>query len=210
MNITEKLVAYLIQEYSPRAILLGGSHAIGAETEESDWDLFLYCESTQGQVGGFYEWDDTLLDLTFKIMPGEQDVLTTPFKPLWPVKILYDATDGVMEQVLQNTRAVYEQGPLRAYGDGCKKRIKKLHRLQHKLKVYQENSEVSFYYAGHAYELLIRIWFEKQNRWTETPIRAATIMQQEDEAYWGILQEYVAASAIDRIKLIQQCLEDLE
>lgn len=65
----QRITEFLIAEYNPEVILLGGSRARGKETEKSDWDLFLL--GAKKENGGFLEFEDARLDVTFKKWPEE-------------------------------------------------------------------------------------------------------------------------------------------
>lgn len=119
-----QIIDYLKQVYSPKVIILAGSHATETNTDQSDWDLFLFCESEHS--GGFFEWSGQLLDITIHNWPKSDDwVLTIPYGPLWPVKVLYDETNGVFDAILKRTKEKYDQGPLIAYPIGCAERLQK-------------------------------------------------------------------------------------
>lgn len=193
MPINQELVEFLKKEYHPHVIALSGSRANGTHAVNSDWDLFLFCDTKS--VGGVSGWNGQELDITFHEWPKPEGwIFTNPYSPVWPIDVLFDDTDGAFDVVLNQTKEVYEKGPLVAYPEGCLERLHKLERWTGKLKKYQDNAEVRFYYAGFAYEAFIRVWFERRNLWPLPPARAIPFIKEIDHDFWVLLNRFVMAN----------------
>lgn len=191
-----EIISYLKNKYSPKAIVLAGSRASGTNSEKSDWDIFVFCE--ESQPDGFFEWQGELLDITVHNWPKPADWLfTIPYGPVWPVKVLFDETDGEFAKILERTKTIYDQGPLLAYPIPCADRLAKLDRWKMKIEQYAGNQEVQFYYAGYIYEFLIRVWFEQQNLWSMPPAQALPYIKEKDSNYWQMLSNFTKTTGDD-------------
>ncbi len=207
-SIEEQIVEHLIKKYHPNAIILAGSRARGMESKTSDWDLFLLT----GKVfeGGFYDFKGELLDVTAKKWPLISDgILTIPYAPLFPVKVLFDNTNGELSKVMGRTEKAFKKGPFKLYHTACKKRIEKLDRQLGKLKKYQGIPEVQYYYAGIFYEFAIRIWFEQKNQWPLPPGEALPLFKIQDNWYYQNLKKFSVSQGKESVKLGQKIVRRL-
>lgn len=203
-----KITQFLLKEYNPTVIVLGGSRARGEEQNRSDWDIFLF--GSQKQPSQFLEFEGQTLDLTFHEWPQPKDyIFKIPFGPVWPNTVLYDASEGEFAQVLKKTLAVYNQGPRNAYPEGCAQRLTKLKRWKHKMEVYVKREEVQFYYVGYVYELALRVWFEQQNLWPLTPVKAIPYIQERDTEFYQHLQSLIHRSPSDKVKAVEGIIEKI-
>lgn len=203
-----QIVGFLRKKYRPRAIVLAGSRATGKSSVDSDWDLFLFCDKKQR--GGFFESNGMLLDLTFHEWPKSKDyVLTIPYGPLYPVKVLYDDTQGELKKILKRTEKVYRVGPLKSYPDGCAERLQKLDRWKGKIEKHEEHPEILFYYAGYVYEFFVRVWFEQQNLWPLPPAEAFPVMKKKDPRFWKLLSLFTTADGKGRTSLTDKIIKRL-
>ena len=166
----QKIIDYIKDTYSPEAILLGGSRAKGREQEVSDWDVFLL-GSQKGKAGSALS-DGELLDVVFKNWPEENKSLTISSGPLWPVKVLFDGSDGKLSPLLERTKEDFEKGPMVLYKDRVQEKFEKMKSFQRKIEKYQDDPMVEFFYAGVFYEFALRAWFEQQNKWSLSPAEA--------------------------------------
>ncbi|MCU0660194.1 MAG: nucleotidyltransferase domain-containing protein [Candidatus Pacebacteria bacterium] len=204
----QSIIEYLKEKYSPRAIILAGSRAIGKETEDSDWDIFVFAE--KDYPDGYFVWNNQLLDITIHSWPKPDNwVFTIPFGPLWPVKVLYDDTQGVFDQILKRTKDVYELGPLVTYSNGCRERLDKLERWKGKIGKYKTNSEVQFYYAGIIFEFAIRVWFEQQNIWPLTPSLAVPYIREKDSKFADMISSFVNQKGESLVLLTNEIVNHL-
>jgi hypothetical protein len=189
----QQLAEFLKAKYHPHVIVLAGSRANGTYTADSDWDLFLFCD-TKG-IGGISKWNDQELDITFHEWPKPSGwIFTNPYSPVWPVEVLFDDTDGVFDTILRQTEEVYKKGSKVAYPAGCEERLLKLNRWVGKLEKYQDNPEVQFYYTGIAYEAFIRVWFEQRNLWPLSPAQALSFIKERDLEFWELLSRFVGVN----------------
>lgn len=188
-TMEHQLVAFLRETYQPHVIALAGSRADKTATETSDWDLFLFGEKKYPSE--IIDWNGHELDLTFHEWPKPEGwVFTNPYAPIWPVKILFDDTQGTFEAVMERTKNVFDQSPQAYYQAGCIERKNKLRRWLEKLEKYRDNPEVQFYYAGIAYEALIRVWFEQRNLWPLPPAKALPFIRDHDAEFWKLLKQF--------------------
>ncbi len=200
MSIEQQIVELLKEKYDPHVIVLAGSRVNGTHTEDSDWDLFLFYDARC--IGGISKWNDQELDITFHEWPKSKGwIFTNPYSPVWPVKVLFDDTDGVFNTVLKQTKEVYDKGSKVSYPTGCEERFRKLNRWIGKLEKYQDNPEVQFYYAGIAYESFMRVWFEQRNLWPLPPEQALRFIQENDLEFLGWLRKFSKESGQDRLKV---------
>lgn len=207
-KIEKQLTSFLRKEYKPEAIVLAGSRAHGTHLADSDWDVFLLCK--REHRGTFVQWQKELLDVSFRPWPMTKNVvLTIPYGPLFPVRILFDGTHGKLQAILKNTEATFHKGPLVAYPAGCRERVQKLNRWQTKLKKHIKHPDIQFYYAGYAYESLVRCWFEQQNLWPLPPATALPYLKKHDATFWKQLQAFRIASPKERIKLFNVMQEKI-
>lgn len=203
----EKIVEYLKSEYDPEVILLGGSRARGRETEKSDWDLFLI--GSKKEDGGFLDFEGARLDLTFRNWPEEGKSLNIPYGPLWPVKVLLDNSQGKLTIVLARTEEAFGKGPLTLYKHGVAGRFERLDSWKRKIEKYGDNPMVEYFYAGFFYEIVIRLWFEVQDRWPLTPAEGLPIIQSEDREFYDLLTSFVSSGPTERIKFTEALLGKL-
>lgn len=209
-NIDQRdhIINFLKKKYRPKAIILAGSRAVNQHAENSDWDLFLFCKKEYR--GGFFRWNGSLLDLTFRTWPTSKDyVLTIPYGPLYPVQVLYDETHGELKKILKRTEKVYRAGPLKSYKEGCAERLQKLDRWKTKIEKHESHPEIQFYYAGYAYEFFIRVWFEQQNLWPLPPAEAFPFIKRQDLQFWKLLNSFTITKGEKCTSLTEKIIKRL-
>ncbi len=204
----EKIIKFIQNKYEPEVILLGGSRAKGRETEKSDWDLFLL--GSKKENGEAIDFQDARLDVTFKKWPEENEPLTIPYGPLWPVKVLLDNSGGKLSLLLVKTEENFNKGPFTLYREAVLGRFERLDSWRRKIEKYGGNPMVEYFYAGFFYEIAIRLWFEVQDRWSLTPAEALPIIQNEDKEFYDLLASFVSSSSSERIKFTETLLNILQ
>jgi predicted nucleotidyltransferase len=204
----EKIVEYLRSKYTPQAILLTGSRATGHHTKESDWDMYVI--TSEKHRGEFFEWNGERLDITFKELPENDAILTNPYKPLWPVKILFDDTNGALDKILKNTKAKYDEGPLQAYSNGCEDRLRQLQRGAGKVNRYKNDPNIQFYYLTYSYYFLIRSWFEQHNLWPMSPAEAMVYISKEDKEFYNLLTKIMNSRGKELSDYVGQAVKKIE
>jgi predicted nucleotidyltransferase len=203
----ENITDYLKATYKPQAILLAGSRGSDTEKKDSDWDIYVL--TPEKHQGEFVEWNGELLDLTFKELPDEKGTLTNPYKPLWPVKVLFDATNGTLEKIIENTKAKYDQGPLEAYADGCSDRLRQLQRAVHKVKKYENDHQIQFYYLTYGYYFLIRSWFEQHNLWPMSPGEGFFYIREHDKGFYDLLNKIRESRGKELSTFVEQAVQEI-
>lgn len=208
MPMEQQIVEFLKEKYHPHVIVLVGSRANGTHTADSDWDLFLFCDTKN--IGGISKWNDQELDITFHEWPKPEGwIFTNPYSPVWPVKVLFDDTDGFFDTILKQTEEVFNKGSKVAYPTGCEERLRKLDRWVGKLEKYRDNPEVQFYYAGIAYEAFVRVWFEQRNLWSLPPAQALPFIREKDPKFWDLLRRLVRVSENELTKTAREVVVQL-
>lgn len=204
----ENIINYLTKKNNPEAILLIGSHAEGNSTEESDWDLILI-NPKNGIKSHFDEYSNSLLDITVKNIK-DGDILTTAFKPVYSCKVLFDSTDGKLNDTLEATKKIYELGPLKAYQDGVSYRLQKNNRWYEKIKKHNNELEQQYYYNAFFYQNSLRLWFELQNQWSEPVVASIEIIRNKDYTFYLLLQKFILSSLDNRVDISSDILKHLE
>jgi len=174
----------------------------------SDWDLFLFCEGPQ--VGLIYKWRGATLDLTFERWPlGDGTTIGLPDKPIHPVKVLLDTTNGAFDKVLARTEAVFKAGPLKESERACMERLQKLDRLKNAIRQYEDDPTVLFHYIGSVYALVLRVWFEQHNLWPPPPAESFRYIQRRDAAFFGLLNDLVISPGKQQASIVNKLLRHL-
>ena len=204
----DKIVEFIKSEYDPEVILLGGSRAKGKETEKSDWDLFLL--GSKKENGGFLDFKNSRLDVTFKKWPEENKPLTLPYAPLWPIRVLLDNSEGRLQKVLNKTEEDFGKGPLTLYSEAVSGRFERIDSWKRKIEKYRDNPMVEYFYAGFFYEIAIRLWFEVRDRWPLTPAEGLPLIRSEDIEFYELLVSFVSSIPSKRIKSATVILEKLK
>jgi predicted nucleotidyltransferase len=203
------ITAYLVKRFKPKAILLAGSRAQGLAKKGSDWDIFVYTEK-EGRNAYVVRKGETL-DITLKVWARVAgNPLTNPYGPLYPVEVLYDETEGEFGAMLASTVQLKRKGPARAYPLACAERREKLERWVEKLKKHRTHPEENFYYAGWAYELFVRVWFENRNRWPLPPAQAFPVIKKEDPKFFRLLSRFATAKMEERATLASRIASSLK
>lgn len=209
MEKEQEIVNFLREKYRPQAILLFGSRMDGTAKSDSDWDLFVI-EATEGdKISGLLTYKTELLDVTFKEFPDTNEPLTTAIKPLWPVKVLLDDSNGRMEQVLSINREALKKGPMFLYKEGINRRFNVLLRRQTKIKKYENAMEAQLIFAGAFLESAVRLWFELQNEWPMPVDKAMPIISKRDSRFGALLNDLCENNTQKRISLSEELVQKL-
>ncbi len=154
--------------------------------------------------------DGDLLDIAFKDFPPEGEPLTTAIKPLWPVKVLFDESGGVLDKVLKINEEALKQGPLFLYKKGILRRYAILLRRQSKIEKHKEDKEFQLIFSADVMELPIRLWFELQNEWALPADKAIVIMEEKDPEFRKVLGDLCEDDTVKRIRASQQLIEKIK
>lgn len=208
----QEVVDFLIERYGPKAILLFGSRADGTSKESSDWDIFVIgaTKNTERDSDLITTPGGNLLDIAFKAFPTKGEPLTTAIKPLWPAKVLLDASGGVLEEVLKTNERALEQGPLLLYENGILRRYRILSRRQSKVEKHKSDKESQFIFSGAVLELAIRLWFELRNEWALPAEKAMGIIEDKDPQFRKMLDVLCVGNSVEKIKASQDIVETLK
>ncbi len=170
-----------------------------------------FFSATPRVSGGVSKWNDQELDITFHEWPKPKEwIFTNPYGPVWPVKVLFDDTDGVFDAILKQTEEVYGKGSKVAYSTGCAERLNKLDRWVGKLEKYKNDFEVRFYYAGIAYEAFVRVWFEQRNLWPLPPAQALPFIRRNDVESWDLLSGFTRVNGRESVDMARAIAKQLQ
>lgn len=207
----EEIVTYLVEKYEPDLIILVGSQVVGDAVADSDWDVVLLKSGGDAISGGFYNVRGQVIDVTLKDWPKEGDTLTSPFGPLWPMKVLYERNEGNAQTLIALNKNEYENGPLHSkYKESCVKRFNKLQQWEYKVNRYSDDVFVQFYYAGVFYEFAIRSWFEMRNRWPQSPPRALRFFKENDAVFLQLLSDFVSNDGKERGAIARVIIDHID
>jgi hypothetical protein len=204
----QKIIDFLISEYQPEAVLLGGSRMKGTETEKSDWDFFLV--GAKNVRNEFVQFEGQRLDVTCKEWPEKNKALTIPTGPLWPIKVILDNSHGRLENVLSATKDMFNAGPFNLHKNAVLTRLQKLDSWNRKIEKYHTDPMVEFVYAGIFYEVSIRVWFEIRDMWPKAPVEALPIIKEKDIDFYNSLSAFVASSSNERSRHSEYILKALK
>ena len=202
-----KIIEYIKSEYNPEAILLGGSRMKGKEIEKSDWDLFLI-GPRKGEKG-FVEFEGQRLDVVFKPWPDDDKALTIPTGPLWPIKVVFDQSEGRLQKLLERTEAQFMKGPWVLHKELILERMQKMDSWKRKMEKYVTVPMVEFVYAGVFYQIGIQTWFEVHNMWSQSPAEALPIIEEKDKSFYDMLSAFISSSGSRRVACAEAILERL-
>jgi predicted nucleotidyltransferase len=202
-----KIIEYIKTEYDPEAVLLGGSRMKGRETEKSDWDLFLIAPR-KGKKG-FVEFEGERLDVVFKSWPDDNKVLTIPTGPLWPIKVVFDRSEGRLEKLLEKTKENFLEGPWIQHKELILERMQKMDSWKRKMEKYVTNPMVEFVFAGVFYEIAIQTWCEVHDMWSQSPAEALPIIEEKEKSFYDMLSGFVSSSGSQRVGCAEAILERL-
>lgn len=95
------------------------------------------------------------------------------------------------------------------YAASCEERLQKLDRWLGKIKKFEDNTEVQFYYAGYIYEFLIRVYFEQQNLWPFPPDQAFVYIKEKDAAFFDLLSRFAKVKGSELSLLAEKIVKKL-
>lgn len=188
----EKIIAYLKEKYEPTGILLYGSRVYEKTSPESDWDLFVFSDKEETEIDDFgqlREFEGEALEVS--VYPTKVDsgfILETAMHPVREVKILFDISNGLMQQIVQNTLLAYTKNPLPINQQKKELYRKILNKFIRKVASRPDNIPYSYFSFGQFYTYAIRYWFEQHCEWPLPIYEAGEYIKNKDEKFFGLLQ----------------------
>lgn len=144
------------------------------------------------------------IDANFAGWPGEGHYFDAGFGPVNPIRVLFDGSNGRLQQLLQATKDAYEKGPLMLQPDECTYHVRSLNRNIAKIKKHEAEPEVQFYYKSKFYEFFIKVWFERQNKWVPSPAQGLKIMSTDAPEAFALLRKFVPSSGANATEIARQ------
>jgi hypothetical protein len=204
MSEEEIVVKILIEKFNPEAIILVGSRADGTATESSDWDTFLFCGERRA---GIEILQDTLkIDVNFSSWPNKEQYFDAGFGPVHPIKVLYDRSNGQLNNLLGVTQIAYDKGPLKIQPEICTLHMRVIERTLEKLEKYQNNKELAFYYKGMFLRSFLTVWFEQQNMWERSPVLALAFIKENSEHVYLELKQLIDSSGEKSVQVAKKLI----
>lgn len=197
MNQEDTIIVHLQKKYDPVAIVLAGSRVSGTFSELSDWDLYVF--TNQEFKPGFEELNGQTLDISVIPYPiDEAFIFDTRFHPEQHLKILLDNTDGWLQEAVIRTQKAYAAGPLPLSPEEISRIKKVMSRYIDKSENRKHIYGVVFFYLGIFYEMALRLWFQTKQQWPLSPHEALPHIENEDQHFYGQLNELACSKDTDR------------
>jgi hypothetical protein len=197
------VVAYLVEEHRPEAILLVGSRADGTARAGSDWDLYVLLPpapaAARGPVPAPAALDGALLDVGLVRLPVAESEVLAVFGPnLQQSRVLLDNGEGVAARLCEAARARYAAGR----GLSRSERDRRRHEMKRNLARMRARSEEAgpffealtyFFYTAH------RNWFEVlHDRWSLSVHRAMPEIRERDPVFYRQLESLIGERDVER------------
>lgn len=215
--IEEELTQYLTEKYQPIGIILFGSRATEKYPENTDWDLFVFTDKTEGDVddfGDFREWKDEYLEVS--IVPPEEMtddtfLLDTATHPVRDIKVLYDNSNGLVDRIIERTRKAYEAGPSPLIPRTRELYRKILTKYIRKAESRGDQPETIFFATSQFFIFAVRYWFEVQQLWPRPIYEAMPFIEDSGTEFAKHLRELIdgnisTGEKIDAMKYIREDL----
>lgn len=197
LDIEAEILKYLVAKWSPQVVLLGGSRARGDTTAFSDWDLYLIGnyptkDCFPEQFGGQH------LDIEVRSRSDvPHDVFQLYYGPVQALKVLLDSSDQLGRRIVEQTRLVYERGPLPKSQGTLAADRNELARLVTKILSHSSDPEACFTNLGLFHRMAIQLWFEQRGRWSLPPHKGLPIIRSEDGHFAELLRELAEDNPIE-------------
>lgn len=198
-----EITAYLINTYSPKAILIHGSRVRGDYVATSDYDLVVVTSESEKVSPHIYK--GCSLDV-YGIDLHELMIETSNKTPIWPIEILFDDNDRIGLKLCKQTHAKFLEGPKPLTKEECTNRFTYTKRLLDRIVSRGEDPMIRNYYLGDFYERMVRYWFKKNHIWTVSFYRALTIIENQDPEFYNDLQHLWNE---DYLKSVQRLFEKI-
>lgn len=181
----EKIIAYLRQNYNPKAIILHGSRLREDCPSTSDYDLVLVGSNEHVIVP--HRFEDVMLDIgnvaiDTPIIEAGNNV------PVWPLQVLFEDEAALGTALSERTHAAYLRGAAPLSAQEWENRKNYMARMLDKLEARGADPAIRRYYLSDIYTRVLRYWFEKRNRWTLTAYLALPVIQKEDAAFHRLME----------------------
>jgi hypothetical protein len=192
-TLEDGLISLLRQKYSPSAILLHGSRAIGKERVHSDWDIIMLFDrvptnTTNREVLGrqCIEWK------AFPADTPRQDIIKRFGVYLQFARVLWEA-NGCGSQLLRVSKLLYSAGPQLSSDQLRRERLYFRHKIDG-LVDDQETPELFFRHLCALFNSSVSMWFALlKNKYSQPLYLAMPLIQRDDPEYYANLLTILGA-----------------
>jgi len=186
MNQEQKLTQYILNKYSPRAILIHGSRANGYAREHSDWDFVILVDKDTEVLREIV--DGANIEIRVMKLPFNSESIDK-----WlifrgdNVKVVFDP-DNLSPDIINRVTEYYKKPiPLRADDISAHNAWYRSH-LDGMID-YKDEQEAFFRKLGELYTRSIMYWFEYlHNTYMPQVYLSLPRIKEEDPEYYKLLQ----------------------
>jgi len=209
MNSTESdIVSYLIREFSPELILLGGSRSVHSERENSDWDLYLIGDYSEENERVFRNLNGAHLDIAlFPRHMLKDRVLKIYYGPLKSLRPILDNDSGDAAAIALATQTAYSRGPKPISAERLSELTEEASRLLSKIESYSKEPSVSQFHMGFFYQLILPAWFEIRGEWSVPAHIAIPLIRRADPDFASLLNTFSIGDFTNRVNASRSIYE---
>ena len=195
MSTSDAIAWQLRNKYSPTAVILHGSRAVGMNRPHSDWDiLLLFTEQraiARGReeiAGEDVEWE------AVKVPVAEHAILASVGVKLQFGKVLWEAEARAGTRLQEQAAAFYAKGVQLTEAD----RAKYKQFLSHKVAGMEDDVASPYMFLRHQYAFFLGAsngWFEVNGQYPKPFYMAMPIIRERDPEYHELLLTVSAAGS---------------
>lgn len=209
MSMEEKIIEYLRKKYSPSAIILHGSRAIGKAREHSDWDfLMLFHELPKPPDFRELVDDQNIEVISLKVDISGENVINEMGTKLQNARVVFDE-ENHGERVLNAAKSHYTKGF--SWPDTWPKGPKLFMASKiDGMNDYVDEPEIFQKYLGTFYERALNYWYQVLHKKFSQPVYLAVEkIRENDPEYFAHLSALASSSVSnqDKIKHAQKLHE---
>ena len=193
MSTSDVIASPLRDQYSPTAVLLHGSRAVGMHRPHSDWDiLLLFTEKPrlalhrEDVAGEDVEWE------AVQVPVADHAILGTVGVGLQFGQVLWEDASRAGTRLLEQAAAFYAKGV--QLTDADKAKYKQY--LAHKVASMEDDIATPYMFLRHQYIFFLRAsnwWFEVHGQHAKPFYMAMPIIRERDPEYHDLLLAVSAA-----------------
>ncbi len=195
------IIQKLRELYSPSAILLHGSRAVGMEREHSDWDIILIFDREVSSQNGRIEIEGQDVEIKgYKAPTGDYAALDIFDVHLKFAKVLWEE-GSIGSGILEKAKAEYKKGP--NLSDDELRKWKQF--FEHKIAGMKDDIEsphMFFRHVGVLHNKAINLWYEiKQNQFSKPYYMAIPEIEERDRRYKELLDMLISNEITNQEKI---------
>jgi len=193
MDKEAAITAALREKYSPVAVILHGSRAVGKQRPRSDWDIVLLVGAKPAPAIGREEIAGEDVEWQAFMAPLPEDAFLGVFGvQLQFSKLLWEDASGAGTALLRQAHSVYAKGV--ALTDATKLGYKQY--LVHKINGMEDDIDTPYLFLRHQHTFLERAsnwWFEMRGEFRKPLYIAMPTIEARDPQYHDLLMQISAA-----------------